>query len=150
MHSLGAGSVPSHVASILREPARQTPLERQPLVLIADDDPDILGLVGLRLENAGYRTIRASDGSQALALARQHQPDLVVLDVDMPYLTGYEVTEQLQESTETRDIPVLLLTSRRTEADVLAGLTAGAHDYLMKPFSPQELEARIASLIARG
>ena len=124
--------------------------DQRSLILVADDDPDILTLVGLRLDHAGYRTVLANNGSEALALACSHRPDLVVLDVDMPYLSGFEVTERLQERDETRSIPVLLLTARRTEEDVLTGLTAGAHDYMMKPFSPQELETRVRSLLDRG
>jgi len=119
--------------------------DERPTILVADDDPDILALVGLRLEQAGYRTILAADGSQALALATSHRPDLIVLDVDMPHLTGFEVTQRLQERDETRAIPVILLTARTTEEDVLAGLGVGARDYLMKPFSPQELEARVGA-----
>jgi DNA-binding response OmpR family regulator len=123
------------------------PAALPPLVLTADDDPDIAALVGYRLERAGYRVLIASDGREALGLARQYRPDLLVLDVEMPYLSGYEVTEELRRDPELETTPVLLLTGRRTEDDVLAGLTAGATEYLMKPFSPQDLEAKVAELV---
>jgi DNA-binding response OmpR family regulator len=123
------------------------PAALPPLVHTADDDPDIAALVGYRLERAGYRVLIASDGREALGLARQYRPDLLVLDVEMPYLSGYEVTEELRRDPELEKTPVLLLTGRRTEDDVLAGLTAGATEYLMKPFSPQDLEAKVAELV---
>jgi two-component system, OmpR family, phosphate regulon response regulator PhoB len=122
----------------------------RPLILVADDDPDILLLVGLRLERGGYQTLLASDGSQALAFASSHIPDLALLDVDMPHLTGFEVAQRMRSDPSTQGIPVLFLTARRTQADVEAGFEAGARDYLMKPFAPQELEARIGRCLGHG
>jgi len=118
-------------------------------VLVADDDEDILQLVSFRLERAGYTVVTAGDGQQALAAARQHQPDLAVLDVMMPGLNGYEVTRQLRADPATAAIPVILLTARVQEADVSRGFEAGADDYLRKPFSPQELRSRVQALLAR-
>jgi DNA-binding response OmpR family regulator len=118
-------------------------------VLVADDDDDILELVSFRLERAGYNVITAHDGQQALAAAQEHQPDLAVLDVMMPGLNGYEVTQRLRSAETTRDIPVILLTARVQEADVNRGFEAGADDYLRKPFSPQELRSRVQAIIAR-
>ncbi len=121
----------------------------QPLVLVADDDEDILALVAFRLERAGYAVVTAHDGEQALALAREKEPDLAVLDVMMPRLTGYEVTEHLRRDQATSRIPVILLTARVQEADVTRGFEAGADDYVKKPFSPQELRARVQAMLGR-
>jgi DNA-binding response OmpR family regulator len=120
-----------------------------PTVLVADDDEDILELVSFRLERAGYEVVTARDGATALATAQDRQPDLAVLDVMMPGLNGYEVTQRLRADDATRDIPVILLTARVQEADVNRGFEAGADDYLRKPFSPQELRARVQAIIAR-
>jgi DNA-binding response OmpR family regulator len=117
-------------------------------ILVADDDPDIRSLVVLRLERSGYRVLRASDGREALDIALREHPDLAVLDITMPKLDGMEVTRNLRAHDETRAIPVILLTARVQEDDVAKGLDAGATDYLKKPFSPQELGARVASILA--
>ena len=120
-----------------------------PLVLVADDDADILQLVAFRLERAGYEVITAADGEQALALARERQPALAILDVMMPKLTGYDVTTQLRADESTSRIPVILLTARVQESDVARGFEAGADDYIKKPFSPQELRARVQAILGR-
>jgi DNA-binding response OmpR family regulator len=119
-----------------------------PLVLVADDDDDILSLVTFRLERSGYRVIQAVDGAQALDLAREHKPDLAVLDVMMPRLTGLEVARALREDESTRELPVILLTARVQDCDVQAGLEAGATAYVRKPFSPRELWERVDALLA--
>ena len=119
------------------------------VVLVADDDEDILALVAFRLERAGYDVVTAHDGEEALTLAREQQPDLAVLDVMMPKLTGYEVTEHLRKNETTNRIPVILLTARAQEADVARGFEAGADDYVKKPFSPQELRARVQAILGR-
>jgi DNA-binding response OmpR family regulator len=124
------------------------PAER-PLILVADDDPDILELVAFRLERAGYEIIRAIDGEEALQRVSERVPDLAVLDVMMPKLNGYEVTRRIREEDATNDIPVILLTARAQEADVERGFEAGADDYLKKPFSPQELRARVQAILGR-
>jgi len=121
----------------------------RPLVLIADDDPDILTLVRFRLERAGCAVVSASDGQAALALALERQPDLAVLDVMMPRLDGYEVTRELRRHETTRGMPVILLTARVQEADVQRGIEAGADDYVPKPFSPQELGERVQAALGR-
>lgn len=117
----------------------------RPLVLIADDDPDILLLLRVRLERSGYEVIAAQDGAEALALAVDRSPDLAILDISMPELTGVEVTRTLRERNFTQ--PVILLTALTQNADVAAGAAAGADAYLTKPFSPQELESRVRALI---
>ena len=121
----------------------------RPVVLVADDDDDIRDLVAFRLDRAGYEVLRAGDGQQALELAREHRPDLAVLDVMMPKLTGYEVTRELRADDATSRIPVILLTARVQEADVARGFEAGADDYVKKPFSPQELRARVQAVLGR-
>jgi DNA-binding response OmpR family regulator len=121
----------------------------RPVVLVADDDDDIRDLVAFRLDRAGYEVLRAGDGQQALDLAREHNPDLAVLDVMMPKLTGYDVTRELRADAATSRIPVILLTARVQEADVARGFEAGADDYVKKPFSPQELKARVQAVLGR-
>ncbi|MHB1242658.1 MAG: response regulator transcription factor [Gaiellaceae bacterium] len=123
--------------------------EKLPLVLAADDDPLIRELIQFRLERSGYAVVTAENGDDALRLARERRPDLVVLDVMMPGLNGYEVTRRLRADEETRRIPIILLTARVQEADVAQGFEAGADDYLTKPFSPQELRARVQAILGR-
>jgi DNA-binding response OmpR family regulator len=114
------------------------------LVLIADDDVDILTLVRVRLERSGYTVISARSGVEALQLARDRHPDLAILDVAMPEMTGLEVTQHMRE--ENLDVPVILLTARARDVDVAAGADAGADVYVTKPFSPQELESRVRAI----
>ena len=121
-----------------------------PLILAADDDEDILGLVAYRLQSSGYRVITARDGEEALRLGLTLRPDLAVIDVMMPKLDGYEVTRLLRENAEATDMPVILLTARVQEADVHRGFEVGASDYIRKPFSPQELRLRVQALLGRG
>ena len=121
---------------------------RVPVLLVADDDEDILTLVQLRLSRSGYEVVVARDGEEALRLAREKQPDLAVLDWMMPKASGLEVLRAIRADTELRDIPVVLLTARASEADIEEGLAAGADDYIAKPFSPQELAARIQVILA--
>ena len=121
----------------------------QPVVLAADDDEDILELVAFRLERSGYTVLRATDGEEALRLALEAKPDLAVLDVMMPKLDGFELTRRLRADDATSRMPIILLTARSQDADVQAGFDAGADDYLRKPFSPQELRARVQALLAR-
>jgi DNA-binding response OmpR family regulator len=122
----------------------------RPRILVADNDEDILQLVAFRLERSGYDVLVARDGQEALDRAQGEQPDLCVLDVMMPKLTGYDVTRRLRADASTRAIPVILLTARVQEADVRSGFDAGADEYVRKPFSPQELRERVEALLARG
>lgn len=118
-------------------------------ILVADNDEDILTLVAFRLERLGHEVLVARDGQEALDRAQAELPDLCVLDVMMPRLTGYDVTEQLRAGAETAAIPVILLTARVQEADVQRGLAAGADAYVRKPFSPAELREQVETLLAR-
>jgi len=120
-----------------------------PVVLAADDDEDILELVAFRLERSGYTVLKARDGEEALQIAREARPDLAVLDVMMPKLDGLEVTRAIRADGATKGMPIILLTARVQDADVQAGFDAGADDYLRKPFSPQELRARVQAILGR-
>jgi DNA-binding response OmpR family regulator len=120
-----------------------------PLILVADDDPDILTLVTVRLERAGYAVVTARDGEEAVQVALDRRPDLAVLDVMMPRADGYEATRRLRGHTETSRMPIILLTARVQEEDIARGIEAGADDYVTKPFSPQELGARVHSALGR-
>jgi DNA-binding response OmpR family regulator len=123
---------------------------KAPLVLVADDEEDIRALVAFRLKRAGYEVITAADGEEALLLATTRLPDLVVLDMMMPKATGLEVTRSMREHEATKGIPVILLTARAQEGDVARGFGAGADDYVKKPFSPQDLQARVQALLERS
>ena len=121
----------------------------QPLILIADDDPDILALVSFRLERAGYEVVQARNGEEAVQVALARRPDLAVIDVMMPRIDGYEATRQLRQYEETRRMPIILLTARVQEEDIARGFDAGADDYVKKPFSPQELGSRVQAVLGR-
>ena len=123
--------------------------DTRPLVLVADDDPDIRSLVALRLERSGYDVVVAGDGEQALATALERAPDLALIDVMMPKLDGYEVTERLRQQEATRHLPVILLTARVQESDIARGVEAGADDYVKKPFSTSELRDRVQAVLGR-
>ncbi len=118
-----------------------------PVVLVADDDPDILALVRFRLEGEGYEVLAAADGQSALDLALERTPDLAVLDVMMPRLDGYELTRRLRGHEPTRSMPIILLTARVREPDVEFGTAAGADAYVTKPFSPQALRERVRAAL---
>jgi DNA-binding response OmpR family regulator len=118
-------------------------------VLIADDDPDILDLVSFKLEQAGHTLVTASDGTSALAEARRSSPDVAVIDVAMPGLSGLDVCRELRADAMTANIPIILLTARAQDSDVEIGFEVGADDYLTKPFSPRELVSRVAAVISR-
>jgi DNA-binding response OmpR family regulator len=121
----------------------------QQVVLAADDDEDILELITFRLERSGYTVVQARDGEEAWNLAQAQPPDLAVLDVMMPKLDGFELTRRMRAKPETERVPIILLTARAQDADVQQGFDAGADDYLRKPFSPQELRARVQAILGR-
>lgn len=120
------------------------------LVLVADDDPDVRELIVFRLERAGYRVVTAADGEEAVARALAERPDICVLDVMMPGLDGYEVTERLRAADELDGMPIMLLTASVEDAAVDRGYAAGADEYVKKPFSHQELLERIESALERA
>jgi DNA-binding response OmpR family regulator len=121
----------------------------RPLVLVADDDPDILSLVTLRLELDGYEVIGAPDGERAVEEALERTPDLALIDVTMPKLDGYEVAERLRQHEPTSAIPIILLTARVQESDVARGIEAGADDYVKMPFSTADLRVRVQAALGR-
>jgi two-component system, OmpR family, phosphate regulon response regulator PhoB len=118
-------------------------------VLVVDDEADIVALVAYHLAKAGYRVSTATSGTDALAAARQERPVLIVLDLMLPGLSGYQVLETLRAEEATKNMAVLMLTARRDEQDRIRGLSLGADDYLTKPFSPQELVLRVGAIIRR-
>ena len=125
------------------------PTPSQERVLVVDDEPDIVALVAYHLAKAGYRVSTAASGTDALAMAQQERPALVVLDLMLPGLSGFEVLERLRADEPTRGVAVLMLTARREEPDRIRGLSLGADDYLAKPFSPQELVLRVGAILRR-
>jgi two-component system phosphate regulon response regulator PhoB len=118
-------------------------------ILVVDDEPDITALVAYHLAKAGHRVSTAANGSDALKAAREERPDIVILDLMLPGVSGYDVLAELRRRDDTREVGVILLTSRREEADRIRGLSLGADDYLSKPFSPQELSLRVNALLRR-
>jgi two-component system phosphate regulon response regulator PhoB len=119
-------------------------------VLVVDDEPDIVALVAYHLAKAGFRVSTAATGQEGLTIARQDRPSLIVLDLMLPGLSGFDVLEQLRESKDTREVAILMLTARKEEPDRIRGLSLGADDYLTKPFSPQELVLRVRAILRRS
>ena len=115
-------------------------------ILVVDDEPQILRLVRAYLEEAGFRVVTASDGEQALYVARHEHPDLIILDILMPKMDGLEFTRRIRRE---RDVPIIMLTARVEETDRIVGLELGADDYVTKPFSPRELVARVRAVLRR-
>jgi len=118
-----------------------------PKILIAEDEPHLREVLRFQLENAGYDVIEASDGEQAVEQAHQHQPDLLLLDVMMPHLDGYEVCRRLRSSFTTRQIPIIMLTAKTAESDRIQGLEGGANDYVTKPWQARELMLRVRNVL---
>jgi DNA-binding response OmpR family regulator len=119
------------------------------LILVVEDDADILGLVTHNLKSAEFDVLTAQDGYAALSLAKKHLPQLVILDLMLPGLDGFEVCKELKRSPATKNIPVLMLTARGEEVDRIVGLELGADDYVVKPFSPRELVLRVRAILRR-
>ena len=122
---------------------------RKPVVLVAEDEMPLMTLLRYNLEKEGSRALDASDGEQALMLAAEETPDLVLLDWMMPKVTGIEVCRRLRSRAETRNVPIIMLTARGEESDRVRGLDTGADDYITKPFSMTELLARIRAVMRR-
>lgn len=119
---------------------------RKHLILVVDDEPPIVRLVRAKLRVDGYEVLTATRGEEALAIMQQEVPDLVVLDVMMPEMDGFETLRRIRQHSQ---VPVVMLTARGSDADKLKGLHSGADDYVTKPFNPDELEARIAAVLRR-
>lgn len=118
-------------------------------ILVVDDEPDIVALVVYHLAKAGYRVSSATSGPDALQLATRDRPALIVLDLMLPGMSGFDVLARLREEERTAKIAVLMLTARKEEPDRIRGLQLGADDYLTKPFSPQELVLRVSAILRR-
>lgn len=124
-------------------------MEPKAKILFADDEPDILDIVSFNLEKEGYEVITAKDGQQALDFSKLYRPDLIILDVMMPYKTGLEVCNLLRQLPDFRQTPILLLTALNDEGTHIRGLDNGADDYISKPISPKILLSRINALLRR-
>jgi DNA-binding response OmpR family regulator len=122
-------------------------LDNRKQVLVIEDDPNTANLVVVYLQREGFSALQAHDGEKGLALAVKHQPDLVILDLMLPRMDGWEVCRRLRR---TSDVPVIMLTARGEEIDRVSGLTLGADDYVVKPFSPRELVARVKAILRRS
>jgi len=118
-------------------------------ILVVEDEPAIQELISLNLEQAGYMPLRAADAEQAIDLVRDELPDVVLLDWMLPGMSGIEFARRLRADRRTQDVPIIMLTARTEEPDKLAGLETGADDYITKPFSPRELNARIKAVLRR-
>lgn len=118
-------------------------------ILLAEDDKQIADMISFKLTNAGHQIVRAQDGEQAVKLVAQEKPDLILLDAMMPGLGGFEVLRRLKGDASVRSIPVIMVTAKGHERDVLTGLRGGAIDYIVKPFSLKELSARVELALRR-
>lgn len=116
-------------------------------VLVADDEPHIRKLVSFTLGNRGYEVVEACDGGEAFERACDVDPDIVLLDVMMPVMTGYEVLEKLKADDRTKGIPVVMLSAKSQQTEVQAGLARGAQEYICKPFTPKDLVQRVAEIL---
>ena len=119
-------------------------------ILIADDEPNQLELMSFNLSNAGYSIIRATNGKEAIELIENHSPDLIILDWMMPKMSGIDVCRTLRSRSETKQIPIIILSARSEDSDKSLGLDTGADDYISKPFSPKELISRVKALLRRA
>jgi phosphate regulon transcriptional regulator PhoB len=119
-------------------------------VLVIDDEKDIVSLLRYHLEKAGFQCLEGMDGAIALRLVREHHPDLLILDLMLPGLDGLEICRQLRQDAATARLPILMLTAKAEEVDRVVGLEVGADDYVVKPFSPRELVARVKAILRRA
>ncbi|MBA3678151.1 MAG: response regulator [Sphingosinicella sp.] len=116
-------------------------------ILVCDDDPLLVDLLEYRLSSRGYGVAVTRDGGEGLAWLKENRPDAIILDAMMPVIDGYEVLRHIRENPETADIPVIMLTARKQERDIVGALELGANDYMVKPFIPEELAARLSRLL---
>ncbi len=118
-------------------------------ILIAEDEPDIRELVAFMLRFAGYEVMAASNGEEAVQAATREVPDLVLLDVRMPRMTGYDACRIMKANPDLHDVPIVFLSAKGQEAEIQSGLEAGAEEYLLKPFSPDELTNRVRTILSK-
>jgi DNA-binding response OmpR family regulator len=119
-------------------------------IVVADDDADIRDLVVFKLQQSGHRVVAVGDGAAAVEACRREAPDLAVLDVMMPGMSGLDACQALRADQALAHIPVILLTARAQETDIAQGFDVGADDYVVKPFSPRELASRVSAVLQRG
>ena len=119
-------------------------------ILIADDESEVVDLVRMVLEMEGYEIVSAADGTQALATIKAHAPDLVLLDVRMPKMTGYEACAKLKKDPNTNDIPIVFLSAKGQDTEIKRGIELGAAEYILKPFAPDELFERVAGILKQS
>ncbi len=124
-------------------------MSRKKRILVVDDERDLVDLISMNLQRNGYEVLTANDGKMGLELARKQGPDLILLDLMMPGLTGQEVATRLKGDPQTATLPILMLTARGEETDIIVGLSLGADDYVTKPFSMKVLMARVAAVLRR-
>jgi CheY-like chemotaxis protein len=118
-------------------------------ILIAEDERDIRDLIGFTLRFAGHDVVAAQNGEEALQLASAENPDLVLMDVRMPVMTGFEACRLIKSDPSLKDIPVVFLSAKGQESEIQTGLQAGAVEYLLKPFAPDDLTVKIAEILAK-
>jgi CheY-like chemotaxis protein len=118
-------------------------------ILIAEDERDIRDLVAFTLRFAGYEVVAAANGEEAVELAPRENPDLILMDVRMPRMTGYDACRMLKSNPKTKDIPVVFLSAKGQESEIQTGLEVGAEEYLLKPFAPDQLTERVRSILAK-
>jgi two-component system phosphate regulon response regulator PhoB len=123
--------------------------EQKPLILIVEDEIPLIEILKYNLEKEGFRTAAATDGEEGLMLAVELAPNLILLDLMLPLTSGLEVCRQLRRNPRTRDIPIIMVTARGEETDRVRGLNAGADDYVVKPYSPAEVVARVRAVLRR-
>lgn len=119
-------------------------------ILIAEDEPDIRELISLTLQFGGYSVVTAKDGAEAVDAAKKDSFDLILMDVRMPRMTGYEACRILRETETTKEIPIIFLSAKGQEFEVQAGLEAGADDYILKPFAPEMLTKKIEKVLQKA
>jgi two-component system alkaline phosphatase synthesis response regulator PhoP len=122
----------------------------KPKILVVEDEADIIEIIAYNLSREGFRVLSSRNGEEALDLARSQEPDLVLLDLMLPGMDGIEVCRQLKDEPRGAELPIIMVTAKGEESDVVLGLGVGADDYIVKPFSPRELVARVKAVLRRG
>ena len=118
-------------------------------ILIAEDEPDIRDLVAFTLRFAGYEVVTGTNGEEAVQLAKKELPDLILLDVRMPRMTGYDACKQIKADSSLKDVPIVFLSAKGQESEIQSGMEAGAEEYLLKPFAPDQLTERVRSILSK-
>ena len=121
----------------------------EPVILVAEDERDIRDLIVFTLQISGFNVIQAPNGEEAVKKASEVKPDLILLDVRMPKMTGYEACEMLKKQEDTKDIPIVFLSAKGQETEISTGLELGAEDYFLKPFTPDDLIQQVNKILAK-